>query len=68
MLGPSVIDSFDLKEAEGRYIRILTYVPEDMRADHLEWLASNTGGHPYFSIYEWTVYGRAAAGTESPAA
>ena len=60
ILGPNVYDSFDLKEAKGRYIRIMTYVPEDLVEDHVAWLASNTGGHPYFSIYEWTVYGMEA--------
>lgn len=57
LLGSNVYDSFDLKETAGRYIRLTTYVPEDLAEDHVAWLASNTGGHPYFSIFEWTVYG-----------
>lgn len=56
-LGPNIFDSFNAENAKGRFIKLTTYVPEEITSEHVDWLASNTGGHPYFSIYEWAVYG-----------
>lgn len=55
-LGPNVFDEFDAGGAKGRYIRISTYCPEEAEEELLSFLSSTTGGHPYFSIFEWFVY------------
>ena len=55
-LGSGSEIEFDLNGEKAAFIRIHSYIPEDEAEEYNDWLSSTTGGHRYFSIYEWQVF------------